>query len=96
MISEKKIFLRFSHCKYMGAHGPWGVATLDSRGLTGRIYIVDHYTFLHTRYVSCGPHGFKDYIFSFFHCKSMGANEHQGMASSDPRGLIGRIYVGDH
>ena len=30
-----------------------------------------------------------------FHYKSMGANEHQGMANMDPRGMVGRIYVGD-
>ena len=27
---------------------------------------------------------------------SMGANDPRGEAYSDPRGLIGRIYVGDH
>ena len=32
----------------------------------------------------------------FSHYKSMGANDPQGVASLDPRGLIGRIYVGDH
>ena len=32
----------------------------------------------------------------FFHYKSMGANDPRGMASLDSRGLIGRIYVGDH
>ena len=26
----------------------------------------------------------------------MGANEPQGVANLDPRGLIGRIYIGDH
>ena len=38
----------------------------------------------------------KKICFSFSHYKSMGANDPQGMASLDPRGLIGRIYVGDH
>ena len=33
---------------------------------------------------------------SFSHYKSMGANDPRGVASLDPRGLIGRIYVGDH
>ena len=33
---------------------------------------------------------------SFSHYKSMGANVPRGMASLGPRGLIGRIYVGDH
>ena len=35
-------------------------------------------------------------IFGFSHYKSMGVNDPSGMASLDPRGLIGRIYVGDH
>ena len=26
----------------------------------------------------------------------MGVNEPQGMANLDPRGMVGRIYVGDH
>ena len=43
MVSEKKIFLRFSLYKSMGANDPhphpYGVANLDPRGLTGRIYI---------------------------------------------------------
>ena len=26
----------------------------------------------------------------------MGDNEHRGVANLDPRGMIGRIYVGDH
>ena len=32
----------------------------------------------------------------FSHYKSMGANEPQGKARLDLRGLICRIYVGDH
>ena len=26
----------------------------------------------------------------------MGANEPQGVANLDPRGMVGRFYVGDH
>ena len=26
----------------------------------------------------------------------MGDNEHRGVANLDPKGMIGRIYVGDH
>ena len=37
MVSEKKIFLSFSHYKSMGVHDPRGVASLDPRGLIGRI-----------------------------------------------------------
>ena len=42
MVSEKKIFLRFSHYKSMGASTPLGMANLDPRGFIGRIYVGDH------------------------------------------------------
>ena len=46
---------------------PWGVASLDSRGLISRIYVGDHQTLLYTKYISCGPHGFREeFFFSFF------------------------------
>ena len=35
-------------------------------------------------------------IYEVFPLKSMGANEPLGMANLDPRGMVGRIYVGDH
>ena len=81
----------------MGANDPWGMANLDPRGLISRIYVGDHYTLLQTKYISCGPHGFREEDFlSFSHYKSMGANDPQGVASLGLRVLIGRIYVGDH
>ena len=89
-------FLSFSH-KSMEANDPQGIASLDPRGLIGRIYAGDHLRLLHTKYISCGPHGFREEDFlSFSHFKSMGANDPRGVASLDPRGLIDRIYVGDH
>ena len=46
---------------------PQGVASLDPRGLIGRIYVVDHYTLLCTKYISSGPHGFREEdFFKFF------------------------------
>ena len=44
------------------------------------------------------PYGFReeDVVSSFSHYKSMGDNEHRGVANLDPRGNVGRIYVGDH
>ena len=72
------------------------MANLDPRGLIGRIYVGDHYTLLHTKYKSSGPHGFKEDFVSFSHYQSMGDNDPRNMASLGPRGLIGRIYVGDH
>ena len=76
---------------------PCGVASLEPRGLICRISAGDHLTLLHIKYISCGPHdyGEEDFL-SFSHCNSMGANDPWGVASLDPRGLIGRIYVGDH
>ena len=98
MVSEKKIFLRFSHYKSMGGNDPRGVSSLGPSGLIGRIYVGDHLLLLHTKYVSCTPHGFReeDLFLSFSNSKSMGANDARGMASLTPWGSIGRIYVGDH
>ena len=42
MVSEKKIFLRFSHYNSMGANDPQDAASLGPRGLIGRIYVGDH------------------------------------------------------
>ena len=59
-------FLRFSHYKSMGANEPRGLVSLGPRGLIGRIYGGDHLTLLHTKYVSCGPHGFREEAFFKF------------------------------
>ena len=60
----------------MGANDPRGVASLNLRGLIGRIYVGDHYTLLPTKYISSGHHGFREEDFlSFSHYKSMGAND---------------------
>ena len=70
---------------------------MDPRGTVDRIYKEDHYTLLLTKYESSGPCGFREEIFfSFSHCKSMGANDPQGGAIFDSRGMIGRIYIEDH
>ena len=51
----------------MGADDARGVASLDPRDLIGRIYVVDHYTLLHTKYISSGPHDFREEdFFKFF------------------------------
>ena len=54
MVSEKKMFLSFSHYKSRGT------ANLDPRGLNGGIYVGDHLTLLHTKYISCGPDSFRE------------------------------------
>ena len=71
MVSEKKIFLSFFNYKSMGANDPRGIASLDPRGLIGRIYVGDHYTLLPTKYISTGPHGFKDDFFQVLSISSL-------------------------
>ena len=63
---------------------PQGMASLDPRGMVGRIYVGDHYTLLHTKYISSGPHGFREDF--FFHYKSMGANDPLGHGQFGPQG----------
>ena len=43
----------------MGANEPRGVANLDPRGMVGRIFVGDHLTLLHTKYLSSGPYGLR-------------------------------------
>ena len=37
-------------------------ATLNPRGMVARIYLVNHYTFPHTKYRSCMLHGCRRFI----------------------------------
>ena len=60
MVSEKKIFLSISHYKSMGGTEPQDVANLDPRGMVGRIYVGDHLSLLHTKYLSSGPYSFNE------------------------------------
>ena len=64
----------------MGPNDTRGVASLDPRGLIGRILYSGHYTLLHSKYISSGHHGFReDDFLSFSHYKSMGANSPRGV-----------------
>ena len=64
MVSEKKIFLCFSH------DAPQGGACMDPRGMVGRIcsriYKEGHFTLLHTKYESFGPCDFGEEDFLTF------------------------------
>ena len=74
VVSEKKIFYVFSHCKSMGDNDPWGGAIFDPRGMVGRINKEDNYTLLHTKYESSGPCGFgEEDFFMFFSHDAPGA-----------------------
>ena len=61
VVSEKKIFLCFSH------DVPRGWACIDPMGMVGRIFEEEHYILLLTKYESSGPCGFgEEYFFLFF------------------------------
>ena len=54
---------------------------------------------LHTsKYRGCVLHGFTQNLKKSFipNYKSMEANDPQGVANLDPRGMAGTIYVGDY
>ena len=55
--------LSFSHYKPMETLDPRGGASLDPRGLIGKIYVGDVIRYL-TKYISCGPYGFRGEDFS--------------------------------
>ena len=42
LVSEKKIFVSFSHCKSMETIYPRGVTKFDPRGMAGTIYVEDY------------------------------------------------------
>ena len=66
MVSMKKIFEGFFHYKSMGANEPRGCGQFGPWGMVGRIYEGDHLTLLNTKYLSSGPHGFREEDFLIF------------------------------
>ena len=70
--------------------------TLDHWGLNGSIYVGDHYTLLHTKYISSGPHDFREDFKSFSQLKYMETLDSQVRASLGPSSLLCRICVGNH
>ena len=49
------------------AHGPQCSSEITApRDLIGTFYVGYHYTLLHTKYISCGPHGFREEDFLKF------------------------------
>ena len=80
---KEKDFLSFSHYKSMENLDPKGGASLDHRGLIGRIYVDNQKTLLCTKYISCDPHSFREDYISFSHYKSMRAICCHGNQSSN-------------
>ena len=75
-----------------------GVANLSPRDMIDRNYVGDHLTLLHTKYVTSGPHGFRqeDFCRVFSYVALHKKMTPWGVVSLNPRGLIGRNYVGVH
>ena len=42
MVSEKTIFIFFSHYKSKGTNDSRGMVNFDPRGMVGKIYVEDH------------------------------------------------------
>ena len=50
----------------MGAYEPRGMVSFNPRGMVGRIYVGDHLTLLHIKYLSSGPQNFREEDFFKF------------------------------
>ena len=81
----------------MGAYDPWVIVNLDPIGTCVwlaqfMLVITRHCHYI--KYISYEPHGFREGTFSYFpHYKSMRATDPWGLASLDPRGLIGLFVL---
>ena len=63
------------------------MANLDSRGIVGTIYVEDHQTLLYTKYISCGPHGYRKDFFKVFSIICLRVIDPHGQASLDSGGI---------
>ena len=74
------------------------MANSDPKGMVGRIYEGDCLSLLHTKYISSGPHGFReeDFFYVFPIVSLWKPIRPRGVANLDQRGMIGRIYVEYH
>ena len=87
--SEKKISTCSSHYENMVDNYALGRGQFELRVMIGSINEGDYYK-------SSGPHGLREDMFFclFSYCMTMGDDDPRGVANLDPRGMIGRIYVG--
>ena len=68
---------------------------MDPRDTVGSIYKGEYYTLVHTIYESSGPYGFREEdVFPIVSLRELLTP--RGRAISDPRGMLGRIYVKLH
>ena len=82
----------------MEANDPQGMANLNLRGMIGRIYIGDHQTNYILNLLALGLMVSKKKIFLMLF-SYIALYKHMtpwGVANLEPKGLISRMYVGDH
>ena len=65
-VFREEDFWSFSHFKSMEANESRGVANLDPKDMVGRIYVGDHLTLLHIKYLSSGSYGLRREDFWIF------------------------------
>ena len=91
LVSEKKFFFSFSHCKSMETIYPRGVAKFDPRGMAGTI------SNCYIQNIKAVCPVVSEKIFEFFsHSKFIETINLRDLAKFDPRGMNGTIYVEDH
>ena len=91
VVSEKKIFLCFPH-DAPGARPVW----TPGAWLAGFIKRTTIHCYTQNMKALDLVVSEKKIFLCFPHCKSMGANDPQGWAIFDPRGMVGKIYKEDH
>ena len=71
------------------------IPTCGPRGMVRRIYVVNHYVLLHTKYRSCRFMVSKYFLKSYspLYSKSMETKDPEGLANLEPRGMVGMIYI---
>ena len=97
MVSEKKISSCYSYYKPLADNVAPLVGPIWTPGAWLSGFIKGITKHCHTQNIKALGLMFRegDFLcFSYF--KSMGANDHRGVANLDTRGMIGSIYVGYH
>ena len=91
VVSEKKIFLCFTHDRPRA--GPVWTPGAQLAGFIKRTTIHCYTQIMKALGLVVSE---KKIFLCFSHCKSMGANDPRGGAIFDPRGMIGRINKEDY
>ena len=66
------------------------MANVDSKSIcmVGTIYVEDHQALLYTKYISCGPHGYRKYVFKFFPIICLRVIDPQGHGQFSSKGFM--------